>query len=229
MIVDPLRRPRRRRQARGQRRIEHILDISAQCFAEVGFEAASTNLIAARAGVPIGSVYQFFPNKEAIAEALADRFAQRLRQTQAVFGPEIDYLPLDELIDHVIDPLVAFHVAHPGFQALFTGSLVSPRLAAAIDAFLTAVVGRAEAMLAARASGLSPERRARCARVSVEIVRALLPLVVASDPAEREAVIAELKAAERGYLAPLFATQLAGATLRDPISTLGRPGDKCDR
>jgi AcrR family transcriptional regulator len=209
LTVDGVPRPPRRRQARGQRRIEHILDVSAQVFAEVGFEAASTNMIAARAGVPIGSLYQFFPNKEAIAEALADRFAQRLRETQAVFGPEIDYLPLDELIDHVVDPLVTFHVAHPGFQALFSGSLVSPRLATAIDAFLTAVVGRAEAMLAVRASGLSPERRARCARVSVEIVRALLPLVVASDPAEREAVVAELKAAERGYLAPLFTCQPA--------------------
>jgi AcrR family transcriptional regulator len=193
-----------RRQARGQRRIELILDTAAQVFAEVGFEAASTNHIAARAGLPIGSIYQFFPNKDAIAEALAERFVQHLRETQAVFGPEIEYLPLDELIDHVIDPLVAFHVAHPGFQALFTGSLVSPRLAAAVQAFLDAVVGRAEAMLAVRARGLSPKRRARCARVSVEIVRALLPLVVASDAAEREAVTAELKAAERGYLAPLF-------------------------
>jgi AcrR family transcriptional regulator len=197
-------RPARRRQARGQRRIEMILDTAAQVFAEVGFEAASTNTIAARAGVPIGSVYQFFPNKEAIAEALADRFVQRLRETQAIFGPEIEYLPLEELIDHVIDPLVAFHVAHPGFQALFTGSLVSPRLAAAIDAFLSAVVSRADAILAVRAPDMSPERRARCARVSVELVRALLPLVVASNPIERDAMVAELKAAQRGYLGPLF-------------------------
>ena len=197
-------RPVRRRQARGQRRIEVILDTAAQVFAEVGFEAASTNVIAARAGIPIGSVYQFFPNKEAIAEALADRFVERLRETQATFGPEIEYLPLEDLIDHVIDPLVVFHVAHPGFQALFTGSLVSPRLAAAIDAFLNAVVSRAEAMLAVRAPGLSPQRRARCARVSVELVRALLPLVVASNPIERDAVVAELKAAQRGYLGPLF-------------------------
>src|ERR1051326_8617499 len=193
-------RSARRRQARGQRRIEVILDSAAQVFAEVGFEAASTNVIAARAGIPIGSVYQFFPNKEAIAEALADRFVERLRETQAIFGPEIEYLPLEDLIDHVIDPLVVFHVAHPGFQALFTGSLVSPRLAAPIDAFLNAVVSRAEAMLAVRAPGLSPQRRARCARVSVELVRALLPLVVASNPIERDAVVAELKAAQRGYL-----------------------------
>ena len=194
----------RRRQARGQQRIELILDISAQVFAEVGFEAATTNAIAARAGISPGSLYQFFPNKDAIAEALADRFVERLRTTQAIFGPEIEVLPLDELIDHIVDPLVAFHVSHPGFQALFSGSTVSPRLAGATQAFLQAVVRRAEAMFAVRAPNLSPERRARSARVSVELVRALLPLVVAADPTERDAVVVELKAAQRGYLAPLL-------------------------
>jgi len=202
---DTTRKPRRR-QARGQQRIEHLLDVAAQVFAEVGFEAATTNAIAARAAVSPGSLYQFFPNKDAIAEALTERFAHRLRETQAVFGPEIEYLALDELIDHVIDPLVAFHVNHPGFQAMFSGSIVSPRLASATQAFLAAVVGRAEAMLAVRAPHLSPKRRRRCARVSVELVRALLPLVVASDPSERDAVVAELKAVQRGYLAPLFAS-----------------------
>ncbi|HET6316255.1 MAG TPA: hypothetical protein VFG86_07345 [Chloroflexota bacterium] len=88
---------------------------------------------------------------------------------------------------------------------LFSGSIVSPRLASATQGFLEAVVGRVEAMLAVRAPHLSRERRRRCARVSVELVRALLPLVVASDPSERDAMVAELKAAQRGYLAPLFA------------------------
>ncbi|HET6314912.1 MAG TPA: TetR/AcrR family transcriptional regulator [Chloroflexota bacterium] len=199
-------RPSRRRQARGQRRIDQLLDVAAQVFAEIGFEAATTNAIAARAGVSPGSLYQFFPNKDAMAEALADRFEARLGETQAIFGPEIEYLPLDELIDHVIDPLVAFHVAHPGFQALFSGSIVSPRLTSAVNGFLQAVVRRAEAMLAVRAPHLPPDRRARCARVSVELVRALLPLVVASDPAERHAMVAEVKAVQRAYLAPLFAS-----------------------
>jgi AcrR family transcriptional regulator len=194
----------RRRQARGQQRIEQLLDVAAQVFAEVGFEAATTNAIAARAGISPGSLYQFFSNKDAIAEALADRFVERLRSTEAIFGPEIEVLPLDELIDHVVDPLVEFHVSHPGFQALFSGSIVSPRLADATQGFLQAVVRRAEAMFAVRAPSLSRERRARCARVSVELIRSLLPLVVATDPAERDAMVAELKAAQRGYLAPLF-------------------------
>lgn len=203
MTQAAVRNPRKR-QERGRRRIEHILDVAATLFAEVGFEAATTNAIAARAGMSPGSLYQFFPNKDAIAEALTDQFAARLRETQAIFGPEIEYLPLDELIDHVVDPLVAFHVAHPGFQAMFSGSIVSPRLAAATQEFLQAVVRRAEVMFAVRAAHLPPERRARCARVSVEVVRALLPLIVASDPAERDAMVAELKAVQRGYLAQFF-------------------------
>jgi AcrR family transcriptional regulator/TfoX/Sxy family transcriptional regulator of competence genes len=198
----------RRRQARGQRRVDQLLDVAAQVFAEVGFEAATTNAIAARARVSPGSLYQFFPNKDALAEALAERFVQRLQKTQAIFGPELADMPLDALIDHIFDPLVAFHVAHPGFEALFSGSIVSPRLSAAVQGFLDAVVARAEALLEVRAPHLSPERRARCARVSVELVRALLPLVVASDPVQRDAMVVELKAAQRGYLAPLFGVAL---------------------
>jgi hypothetical protein len=66
------------------------------------------------------------------------------------------------------------------------------------------VVERAERILAARAPALPPDVRRRCARVSVQLVRALLPLVAAAAPAERAAMVEELKAVQRGYLAPLF-------------------------
>src|SRR6266511_1332655 len=48
-----------------------ILDAAAGVFADAGYERATTNAIAAAAGISPGSLYQFFPNKEAIAEALA--------------------------------------------------------------------------------------------------------------------------------------------------------------
>jgi AcrR family transcriptional regulator len=198
------RRPRRR-QARGERRIEQLLDAAAQVFAEVGFEAATTNAIAARAGVSPGTLYQFFPNKDALAEALAARFGERLRATQAeIFTPELATLPLDEMIDRVVDPLVAFYLAHPGFLALFAGSDLSPRLAAVTQEFHRGVVERAERILAARAPALPRDQLERSARVSVQLVRALLPLVAAADPAERAAMVDELKAVQRGYLAPIL-------------------------
>jgi AcrR family transcriptional regulator len=198
----------KRRQARGQQRIQLLLDVAEQLFAEVGFEATTTNAIAARAGMSPGSLYQFFPNKDAIAEALATRYLEQLGAIQAYsFAPEIVHLPLDALIDRVVDPLVALHVAHPGFASLFGGSSVSPRVAAAIRDFMDAIHERAEGMFAVRAPHLSPAERRRRATVSVELIRALLPLVVATDPAERDAVVREIKAAQRGYLEPIFAGQ----------------------
>lgn len=221
MTIEQSPLPRsRRRQARGQRRIELILDTAAQIFAEVGFEAATTNTIAARAGMSPGSLYQFFPNKDAIAEALAARFAARLQETRDdAFAPEIANLPLSAMIDRVVDPLVTFYVAHPGFLALFAGSDVSPRLAAATNDFHAGVVERAERILAARVPGLPSAKRRRVARVSVQIVRALLPLIASADPAERAAMIDELKAAQYGYLEPIVGGthgMPASATLQPP-------------
>ena len=78
----------RRRQERGRRRMEQVLDVAAAVFAEVGYDRATTNAIAARAGMSPGSLYQFFANKEVIAEALVRRYAQQLRATHhAAFDP----------------------------------------------------------------------------------------------------------------------------------------------
>lgn len=197
-------RPPRRRQARGERRIVLLLDTAARVFAEVGYEAATTNAIAARAGMSPGSLYQFFPHKEAIAAALAARYVEQLRAVHAVaLTPGVARLPLDALLDRVVDPLVAFDAAHPGFQALFVGVEISPQLAAATLELHAGVVGQVEAILAARAPALPPARRALCARVCVQIVKAVLPLTTAVGAAERGAVVGELKAALRGYLGPI--------------------------
>lgn len=64
---------RKPQQTRGQQRVEAILAAAETVLGEVGYEAATTNQIAARAGIPIGSLYQFFSNKQAILAALIDR------------------------------------------------------------------------------------------------------------------------------------------------------------
>src|SRR5262249_58365062 len=79
---------------------------------------------------------------------------ERLRATrEAAFAPEAAALPLDELIDRVVDPLVAFYVAHPGFLALFAGADASPRVAAVTREFHEGVVERV-GTLEARAAAL---------------------------------------------------------------------------
>ncbi len=181
-------------QGRGERRVERILDAAAVVFAEQGFEAATTNAIAARAETSIGSLYQFFPNKEAIGRALARRY---LDQLQTVYAHVLDdtalNLPLDALLDRVIDTLAAFYAAHPGFGTIFSATEGSPELRAAAQTLKDNVSRRAEEILAASIPGLPPARRALHATMIAGVIRALLPLTVAENGTLNADVITELK------------------------------------
>src|SRR5271165_3785976 len=64
---------------RGKQRVAALIDAGAEVFAEKGYEASTMTEIASRAGAAIGSLYQFFPSKEALAEALFNRYAERAR------------------------------------------------------------------------------------------------------------------------------------------------------
>ncbi|MEH1864512.1 MAG: TetR/AcrR family transcriptional regulator, partial [Nostoc sp.] len=63
---------------RGQQRRNLILDTAADLLAERGVEAINTNALAERADISVGSVYQYFSNKEAILAALGERYMQQL-------------------------------------------------------------------------------------------------------------------------------------------------------
>lgn len=196
-----------RRQARGQRRIAEILDAALALFAEVGYEAASTNRIAARAGISPGSLYQFFANKEAIAEALAARLSERMAQAHAAAfdGADVADLPLDDLFDRILDPIIAFNLANPGAKALLTGPDAPAHLAAATRPLQEALLGRVAAVIGARVPALSRAERDRAALVAVQVVRAMTGAITAADEPERSALVAELKRVLAAYLTALGA------------------------
>ncbi|WP_330230077.1 TetR/AcrR family transcriptional regulator [Nocardia sp. NBC_00508] len=194
-----------RRQERGKQRMAEILDAALALFGELGYEATSTNAIAARAGVSPGSLYQFFANKEAIAEALSTRLVESFRaaHSSAFDLGDVTELSLDELVDRMLDPIIAFNVANPGAKALFGNTDMPAGLAQRTKPLQDAVVGRVEAVIAARSPELSDTERRTSAIVAVQIVRAMMSAVVAADDPERAALIREAKRALRGYLAEI--------------------------
>ncbi len=208
-MLDEERRPRRR-QARGERRMAGILDAAAGVFADAGYERATTNAIAAAAGISPGSLYQFFPNKEAIAEALADRFVTQMRAAHEAAFTGVDFarVGLDEVLDRVVDPILAFNLANPGFKAIFARPDMPAGLAAAAQPIQSALLSRVEAILVARAPGLTTDQHGRTTRVSIQIFQAMLPLVLAADEDERPAVVGELKKVLRGYLGPVIGKEM---------------------
>ena len=72
--TSPRKRPR---QQRSRATVEAILEATARVLAADGLEAASTNRVAAVAGVSVGSLYQYFPNREALVHALFERHVRR--------------------------------------------------------------------------------------------------------------------------------------------------------
>jgi AcrR family transcriptional regulator len=66
------------RQSRSQATVTAILDATAHILIERGFAAASTNAVAERAGVSVGSLYQYFPNKDALVSALRARHGEQM-------------------------------------------------------------------------------------------------------------------------------------------------------
>jgi AcrR family transcriptional regulator len=66
------------KRARGVQRVADLLDAGAALFAKNGYEATTMTQIAIRAGASIGSLYQFFPSKEVLAEAVFARYVERV-------------------------------------------------------------------------------------------------------------------------------------------------------
>jgi AcrR family transcriptional regulator len=182
-------------QKRGQERIDKLLCAAAKLFAKVGYEETSTNAIAREARTSIGSLYQFFPNKEAILHALADHYLKELHAVhEQVLGEAAVHLSLEELYERIIRSLADFHASHPGFQQLFYGSTTSKHLAAAADQLKEECTVRVERLMAARNPEIDPERRKLLAVLNVEVIKAMLPLAQTSDPATRARLMQETKA-----------------------------------
>jgi AcrR family transcriptional regulator len=182
------------RQARGTRRIAEILDAADRVFAVVGYEGATTNAIAREAGAAVGSLYQFFPDKEAVLLALAARYRAALHEIhERVFTAETARLPLVELYDRVVETLAGFYRAHPGFRALLFGSSTVPALAAAAATLHQECVDRVEAMMTHGLPTVSPARRRLLADLNVTALKALLPLAETGHGRMRGEVLCEIK------------------------------------
>ncbi|MFG2380380.1 TetR family transcriptional regulator [Streptomyces avermitilis] len=195
----------RRRQARGERRIVQLLEAAASVFCRAGYTGASTNAIAREAGVSPGTLYQFFPNKEAIAVGLSDRLLHDWREShgQALAAENLG-LPLDEMLDAVLDPLIAFNLENPAFGVLMHGPDTPCRITEEKGILGGAILTRVEEIIAGYLPDAPPDERTRTATMTVALFKAGLDLVMSHQGAERDAYIAELKTVMYRYLKPLI-------------------------
>ncbi len=192
-------------QRRSVERLARITRAAGELCAEQGADAVTMEAIARRAGTSIGSVYQFYPNRDALLHALAEQYVRDLfALIDAGDTPaDVARLPLEALVDALIEPFVEFHRAHPGYFAILFAPQGMESLRRVRGRLRDVLVERMEKLLQARAPRLSPSRRRRMAMTAVEAARAVLQFIeTAVAPPEREALRDELRTMLVAYLRP---------------------------
>lgn len=193
---------RQPKQIRSQERVHHILNVAEQLFIELGYEQTTTRAIAARAQVPVGSLYQFFPDKEAIVRALADRYFEQEYQMFVQLHTELADTEIDVYVDRIIDAFEQFADQHPGYRAVL-GQLID--LITVADA---SVMNEYDQLMLAGLANFLLQRNpnldaARCELIATTIFKAsneLLWLAFTRSETDRKLLLAETKTLITAYL-----------------------------
>ncbi|MFE9645673.1 TetR family transcriptional regulator [Streptomyces sp. NPDC006365] len=187
-------------QRRSAERLTRILDACADLLDEVGYDALSTRAVAVRAGVPIGSVYRFFGNKRAMADALAqrnlDRYAERVTRSLEAADGEGGWRAA---MDAVLDEYLVMKRTAPGFALVDFGNQIPVGTRDAEPN--TRVADRLTDMLSAYLDRAPDDDLRRTFLVAVEAADTLVQLAFRLDPSGDERIIEETRELLRSYLA----------------------------
>jgi AcrR family transcriptional regulator len=125
--TDQLAPRRKPSQDRSRDRVERILDATAALLGDTPVDKITTAAIAEEAGVPIGSVYQYFPNKLAVLAELARRVMEQVDlKTTSLIAEDFGVLPWDQAIDRAIDATMQGFAEQPGYLQLLLSIRPTP-------------------------------------------------------------------------------------------------------
>jgi AcrR family transcriptional regulator len=202
-------KPRKRPvQARSETTVAALFEASIQVLLAVGYRKFTTTRVAERAGVSVGTLYQYFPNRQALITAVIERYLAELTATVARHCAELRGQTLDTLVKGLVDAAIAAKWAHIE---------VSRALHEPLADIGGAQLVRAAAM---RTAGAVSEALLSCADASFREVDRLALLIVISSSSvlqaaiaeqttalDREALRAHMRAMVLGYLREMRATE----------------------
>jgi AcrR family transcriptional regulator len=179
------------RQGRSIATVDAILDATARVLVTTGYDRASTNRIALAAGVSVGSLYQYFPSKEALVAALAARHMAKMTELVRAKLAEVARAPMPVAVRTMIAAMFEAHAVEPRLHKVLIEQV--PRIGRLEN--LLHVEREVEAMVAAMLEARKDDLR----KTTADVTAFLLVTVV--EAVTHAAVLAELDPAHAGRVA----------------------------
>ncbi len=159
---------------RGERRRQLILTTAAELLVEAGVEGFTTNALAARAGIAVGSVYQYYANKQAILLALGEFYLDRLGQnTLDALQLDVEGLTIAEMVDRAIQPMIAFQRDNPAFALLDASAEAGAALSRSAQKVDADVLATIQNLYLRIRPDLHPARSRQIARVTKALYKGM--------------------------------------------------------
>ena len=188
-------------QARGQATFERILDTTAELLESVGVEVLTTNLIAKSAGVNVATLYQYFPNKQAVLLALFERQSARRFELGERFITGLASAPdWQKHVRTMVQGIARFRTSTKGVVPLRQAMRSSPDLQAHDRAHWQKLSGTLATELSR--VGLRGEKAALIGRTAIETLAALLDLWTIESGGKDMKLLEQIESVLSGYLAP---------------------------
>ena len=193
--------PRKRPlQARSRETYAAILEAAARILETKGLEAANTNAIAERAGVSVGSLYQYFPDKAAI-------FAELIRQAEAALGDTLEHLlrettgqPLEERLGELVRAGVAQQLARPQLARILDYLEAASPADAALSAAEARILGVIAGFLQEHAAAIARPATPATALDVLSIVKGMVDGASFAGETDATALEGRVSLAVLGYL-----------------------------
>lgn len=166
--------PRKRpRQARSRATVDSVLGATARVLVKRGFDGLTTNLVAETAGVSVGSLYQYFPNKEALVGALIEKHVDDLTSLCLAELTRVANLPVAEAIRSVVELMIRAHAVNPELHRVLTEQVPRVGRMAKLREIETMVQRMVAGLLASRRAELAIDDPEMAAFVLVSAIEAI--------------------------------------------------------
>jgi AcrR family transcriptional regulator len=194
--------PRKKpRQSRAQVTVDAILDATAHILIRDGYEGLSTNRVAERAGVSIGSLYQYFPGKESLVAELLERYSVQIHDMiVAMLGTLASAQP-EEVTRALVASMVDLKLKSPKLAKVLREQIPRVGRMKRYEDELESIVGFVALYFEAHAARMRPANRGLAAFVAVHMVDQLThALVTQRTSVTREQAIDEITDVALRYL-----------------------------